>query len=54
MFGDLLSEKVVAHWRVRALVLVAAHREQDDWVAGQDLTGFAAGDGAHVDQRIGF
>ena len=46
--GDLLGQQVVAHRRVRPLVLVAAHRQQDDRVRGVELARLAAGDRAHV------
>ena len=51
--GDLLGQQIVAHRRMRALVLMAAHRQQDHGVGLEQLARLAARDGAHMDERIG-
>ena len=51
--GDLLGQQIVAHRRMRALVLMTAHRQQDDRVGVEDLARLAAGDRAHMDEGVG-
>jgi hypothetical protein len=47
-FGNLLGQEIVAHRRVRALILVTAHGQQDDRVCWVELARLPARNHPHV------
>lgn len=51
--GDFLGQQIVAHGRMRALVFLAAHRQQDHRIGRIELAPFGAHDLAHMHDRIG-